>query len=91
VVQLAGHNPMPSAMAREEYYVAAGEAAGKELVGGGAKRCFNRTPFLVFKALDIVQAAAADNADAVRKGRHVFFVASESGLSLRWAIPIRIW
>jgi len=73
---------MAAAMAWQKYHFTTGQLAGQELVGSRPERRFYRTPFLVFKAVDIIQAAATDDADALSEWRHGFFVASGMDLGL---------
>ena len=73
---------MAAAMAWQKRYFTIGQLAGQELVGSRPERRFYRAPFLVFEAVNIVQAAATDDADALREWRHGFFVASGMDLGL---------
>ena len=60
------------------YHFPAGQRAGEQLIGSYSERRFYRAPFLVFKAFNIVKAAAANDADAV--GWRHGFIASGLGL-----------
>ena len=80
MVELARQDAMPAAMAREKHHFSASQRAGEQLIGSYSERRFYRAPFLVFKAFNIVKAAAADDADAVGEWRHGFFIASGLGL-----------
>ena len=68
MVELTWQNAMPAAMAWKKHYFPTGKCAGEQLIGSFPERRFYSAPVLVFKAFNIVQAAAADDADAVRKG-----------------------
>ena len=68
MVELTWQNAMPAAMAWKKHHFPAGKCAGEQLIGSFPERRFYSAPFLVFKAFNIVQAAAADDADAVREG-----------------------
>ncbi len=65
MVQLARHDAMATTVAREEHDFAPGQLAGQKLIGRRPKRGFDFDPFLVFESFDIVEAAAADETDAI--------------------------
>ena len=52
-------------MSRQKYDLAPGQFSGKELVRRAAKGRFDRDPLLSAKPVYMIQAAAANNADAV--------------------------
>ena len=68
MIKLTWQNAMPAAMARKKHHFPAGKCAVEQLIGSCSEWRFYSTPFPVFKAFNIVQAAAANDADAVRKG-----------------------
>ena len=65
MIEFGGVNAVATAVARQEYDVASGELAGEKLVRGGAEGGFDRDPFLAREPFDVVEAAAADDADAI--------------------------
>ena len=73
MVQLAGQDAMAATVAGEKNNLASGEFAGEELVGRRAKGSFHRAPFFAAKALDVVEPAATDDADAMNFISHCLF------------------
>ncbi len=65
VVQLGREEAMTAAVAREKDDIAPRETAGEEVVGGRAEGRPDLHPFLLGEALDVIEAAAADDADAL--------------------------
>jgi len=65
VVQLAGEDTVTARMTGEEDDFAPSEPAREKFVRRVAKRGFNLHPLLMGKSLDVVQATAADDPDAI--------------------------
>jgi len=63
MIQFTGKDAMAPAVAWKKDYVAPGEFAGEKIVRGRAKRSFDLDPFLVGEALDMIEPAAADDAN----------------------------
>ncbi len=62
-VQAAGRDAVTAPVTRQEDQFLAVQFAEQKLVGGGAEGTFDPAPLLVFQAFDLVDAAAADDAD----------------------------
>src|SRR5476649_1317377 len=56
---------MAASVAREKNHVASGESAGEQFVGRRTEGRFDLHPFLAGEAFDVIQSAAADDADFV--------------------------
>ena len=65
MIQLARQNAVAASVARQKNHVAPGERAGEKFVRRRAERRFDLHPFLIGKTFDVIQAAAADDADFV--------------------------
>ena len=65
MVQFAGQNAVAAPVARQKNHFAPGELAGEKFIRRRAERRFDLHPFLVGEAFDVIQAAAADDADFV--------------------------
>ena len=65
VVEFGGQDAVAAAVAGEEDDVAPDEAAGQEIIGGGAEGGFDLDPFLVGEAFDAIEAGSADDANAM--------------------------
>ncbi len=65
MVQFAGQNAVAASVAREKNDLAPGEFAGEQIVGRFAERRFDRHPFLVGEAFDVIKPGAADDADSM--------------------------
>ena len=64
VVEFAGEDAVAASVPGQEDDVASGEFAGEEGVRGWAEGGVELDPFLAGEAFDLVEAAAADDADA---------------------------
>ncbi len=69
-----GEEAMSATVAGEEHDVASGEAAGEKLVGGWAEGGFDLDPAGVGESVDVVEAGATDDPDAMRLPRHAGWV-----------------
>jgi hypothetical protein len=65
MIQFARQNAMTAAMTRQKHDVASTEFSGKKIVGWRAEGSINFEPFLIREAFDMIQSAAADDADAM--------------------------
>ena len=59
---------MAAAVARQEHHIGAGEAAEEERIGRSPEGRADVDPLRLAQPLDLVEAAAADNAEADRGG-----------------------
>ena len=71
MIQFAGQNAMAASVAWKENHVAPGKLAGEQFVRRRAERSFDLDPFLIREALNVIEAAAADDANAML--RHAGF------------------
>lgn len=74
MVQLTRHEAMTAAMARQENDFASRQFSREKFIGWRTERRLDLDPFLMGKALDMIQATAADNSDSVI--RHPAFIAT---------------
>ena len=80
VVELAGQNPVAAPVPGQKHDLAPRQLAGEETVRGRAKGRLDLDPLLLGKAFDMIEAAAADDADAMlRHGRGYSSGALEMG------------
>ena len=63
MIQLAGQDPVPAPVPGQKHHLAPRQLAGEETVRGRAEGRLDFDPLLLGKAFDMIQTAAADNAD----------------------------
>src|SRR3546814_15014295 len=68
-VQRRGRQLVAAAVARQEHQPLAVQLAAQQRIGGRAEGRLDAAPLGVAEALDLVDAAAADNADDRRRSR----------------------
>ncbi len=64
MVQFARQDAVAASVARQKNHLALGELAGEKRIGWIAERRFDLHPFLAGESFDVIQAAAADDADS---------------------------
>ena len=67
VVQFARQDAMAAPVPGKKNDFASTKPAGQKLIGWRTKGCFHSHPFLVSESIDVIQPAAADDADSDRK------------------------
>lgn len=75
MIELARENPVTTTVAWQEDDIATAQLAGQQIIRGRAERRFDLHPFLPGEAFDVIQPAAADNADPMIRHSLWSFVA----------------
>ena len=86
MIEFAGEDAVAAAVACEKNHIASGQFAGEQIVRGRSKRRFDLDPFLAGKPFKIVEAGAADDADA--RFRHDGFLTAKAAKDTKKAMAI---
>src|SRR5258706_186052 len=77
MIQFAGQHAMAASMPGQKHHLASRQLPGQQLIRRRAKGSFDFDPLLLSKAFNMIQAAAADNADARLRHGPLYSIASE--------------
>ena len=70
MIQFAGQNPVTPPVPGQEHHLAPRQLAGQKTVRGRAEGRLDLDPLLAGEAFDMIQPAAADNANTILRHAH---------------------